>query len=144
MLRTAFRFGLAVLFGISIAALVAGTSSATPGFCVFKFIDLNGNGEQDEGEPFAEGWEICVTGPDDFDDCRLTDEDGAACWFLLPLGEYEICETQMPGFEVTTGGLCQTVVLDSTEVEQVFFGNWEPPVPTEERTWGQIKSTYRD
>ena len=146
MLRTAFRFGLAVVFGVGVAisavALATSDASATPGFCAFKFIDLNGNGELDDGEPFAEGWEICVTGPDGFSDCKLTDEDGAACWLLLPLGEYEICETLQPGFANTTP-LCQTVTLTSTEVLQIFFGNWEPPVPTHEKTWGQIKAVYR-
>jgi hypothetical protein len=98
----------------------------TPGVCAFKFIDANGNGLYDEGEAYAEGWEMCLTGPNGPVDCRITDVDGAACWFFLPLGHYEMCETPQPPYEPTTPE-CQEFDLTGNEVIQIYFGNWIPP-----------------
>jgi hypothetical protein len=107
--------------------LVAGR---TPGVCAFKFIDANGNEQYDEGEVYAPGWEMCLTGPNGPIDCRITDDDGAACWFFLGLGHYEMCETAQPPYEPTTPA-CQEFDLIGNEVIQLFFGNWIPTEPLE-------------
>jgi hypothetical protein len=98
--------------------LVAGL---TTGFCAFKFIDDNGNGEYepDLGETLASGWEICATPGLG---CKLTDADGVACWFFIAPGTYEVCETVQPGY-VPSLPECQFVTVASGSIEKVMFGN---------------------
>lgn len=118
---------------------------STPGFCARKFLDENGNGELDEGEEtFIAGVEICYEGPGG-GDCKLTDEDGAACWFLLPTGQYTLCvnvDTLPEGFELTTPE-CYEFELNTGDNLGFLFGCWEPPVATQQQTWGSIKALYQ-
>jgi hypothetical protein len=119
--------------------LMAGAS--TRGICAFKFIDTNGNGTMDEGEPLAEGWEICFTFPDGHEECEFTDEDGVTCKFFIPPGLYTVCEVLQDGYENTTP-LCVEVPV-TADIEKATFGNREVVVPTIESTWGKVKSLYR-
>jgi len=133
------------LYAIALTALVSLPAFATPGVCAFVFLDANCDGIYQDGEeePLP-GWEVCIDGPG-IDDCQVTSDDGAACWFLLDPGDHEVCVTVMDGFE-TTSPPCQTVTLDEDSgVEQVFFGMTVDgcPNPTVEKTWGSIKSIYR-
>lgn len=114
---------------------------AAGGICAFKFIDTDGNGEFDQdSEELAEGWEICGTGAEDLG-CELTDEDGVVCWFFIEPGVYELCETLIDGWESTTG-VCQEVDLIEGDVAKVFFGNRPIVTPTENTTWGSVKSRF--
>jgi hypothetical protein len=117
---------------------------AAGGLCAFKFIDDDGNGVfNEDGEDLAEGWEICITGPEDLG-CELTDEDGVVCHFFTDPGTYEVCETQMDGWEVTTpGGECVDVDMVDGDVAKVLFGNRMIDVPTRTTTWSKVKSSYR-
>lgn len=120
--------------------LIAG---AVTGLCAIKFIDNDGNGEYEPAvDDLAEGWEMCADGPG-FSECELTDENGLACWFGISDGLYEVCETLQDGYESTTGGVCQDVEVMLDEINKVEFGNWIPPVPTHETTWGNLKGAYR-
>lgn len=102
--------------------LVAGR---TTGLCAFKFIDEDGDGIFDEGvESLASGWEICLTGP--ITGCKTTDADGAACWFFIPSGAYQVCETLQPGYVPTTPP-CQDVVISSNVIGKAIFGNKVAP-----------------
>jgi len=117
---------------------------AAGGLCAFKFIDENGDGvfSEDE-EDLAEGWEMCITGPEDLG-CELTDEDGVVCHFFIDPGTYEVCETQMDGWEVTTpGGECVDVDLVEDDVAKVLFGNRMEGVPTLPSTWSNVKALFR-
>lgn len=115
--------------------LIAGL---TNGICVFKFEDLNGNGEFELGEePLLPGWEFCN---DDLG-CEVTDEDGVACWFFVDEGSYEICETLQDGW-VSTTGICQTVDLVAGDIAKAMFGNQMESTPTESSTWSRIKRLY--
>ena len=121
--------------------LIAG---ALTGLCAVKFIDYGGDGVYDAGvDDLASGWEMCANGPSLADDCELTDATGLACWFGITAGSYEVCETLQPGYASTTGGECQTIEVVADEINKILFGNWEPPVPTLETTWGAIKGVYR-
>jgi hypothetical protein len=112
------------------------------GLCAVKFIDTNGNGIFDDGEEPGEGWEICANGPMDLG-CQNSDQDGLACWFGISPGVYEVCETLMDGWENTTGGVCQDLDAPEGEIAKILIGNWIPPVPVENKTWGEIKNLYR-
>lgn len=140
MRRIATIIGLAAVLGFILSA----GAHATPGICAFKFYDVNGNGEFDEGEDeWLPGVEICYVGPEG-GDCKVTDEQGAACWLVLPLGDYEVCvnlDTIPEDWEMTTDA-CQVVTLVPGEILQLFFGCWPGPVPTERTTWGTIKAMY--
>ncbi|MEZ4652811.1 MAG: hypothetical protein R3E12_04185 [Candidatus Eisenbacteria bacterium] len=98
--------------------LVAGS---TRGICAFKFIDQNGNGTRDPGEPLVSGWEICFHYPDGSVRCETTGEDGAACIFFLPSGTYTVCETMQDGY-INTLPICSDVVV-TTSIASVLFGN---------------------
>jgi hypothetical protein len=107
---------------------IARPAAATPGICASVYIDSNGNGVWEEGEAFARDWEVCVTDANGREDCRWTDEDGAACWMLIPQGGYLVCETLQNGWQ-NTSPLCQELDLEF-EVAQVFFGNRTTEGPT--------------
>jgi hypothetical protein len=119
--------------------LVAGSLT---GLCGLKFIDENGNGVFDDTEVFAEGWEICATGASDLG-CLITNEDGLVCWFGIPAGDYEVCETLQAGYENTTGGVCQLATVLDGEIHKVIFGNRLAPTPTIQGSWGSVKAVYR-
>lgn len=122
--------------------LIAG---AVTGLCAVKYIDNDGNGEYDGAiDELASGWEICANGPSLSDDCELTDVSGLACWFGIQPGSYEVCETLQPGYESTTGGVCQTIDVEADAINKLLFGNWEPPVPTQKTTWGALKGVHRN
>jgi hypothetical protein len=118
--------------------LVAGQVT---GLCALKFEDLNGNGIFEDGEPFLPGWEMCYTGPGGIEDCEFTDEDGLACWFSIPAGDYTICETLQGGY-INTTPLCQDISVVEGEIAKLLFGNKEDGVPIQKTTWGAIKNLY--
>lgn len=95
---------------------------------VFKFFDVNGNGEQDDGEEPLSGWEFCLyedLGEGGVDHgCLTTDENGEATWNELAEGDYVVTETTQDGWSVTTGDLSgvENVTLYSGELV-VIFGN---------------------
>jgi hypothetical protein len=115
----------------------------TTGICAFKFIDLDNDGEFDEGgdDYLAEGWEICADGPDDFYDCQITNDEGYVCWFMIPPGIYEVCETLQAGYQNTTLR-CDVFELAEDDIHKVMFGN-APIVPTMKKTWSELKAIYR-
>lgn len=134
--------------------LVAGS---TTGICVFKFEDLDGNGDfaGPESEPLLEGWDICWDdGPQQLN-CQATSQDGVACWFFIAPGTYTLCEileNQLPNWSPTTGcdrimqpvdRCCADVTVDSGTIAKLMFGNKFFPVPTEQKSWGQIKSEFK-
>lgn len=96
--------------------LVAGL---TTGICAYKYIDWNENGSYDSDvDSLASGWEICTSGIG----CQTTGDDFVVCWFFIPPGTYEVCETLQPGYMPTTPA-CQTVTVGSGDIVKVEFGN---------------------
>lgn len=118
--------------------LVAGQVT---GLCALKFHDENGNGVFEDGEELLPNWEMCYTGPGGIEDCEFTDEDGLACWFGVPSGDYTVCETLQAGWENTTP-LCQDVTVLEGEISKLLFGN-QAATPVQKTTWGAIKNLYQ-
>jgi hypothetical protein len=78
------------------------------------FIDGNSNNKFDKGEKLS------------FSDSYSLKSYGHYALTNLPLGIYQICEV-MPLFwtsSLPNSSNCQQVILDSTEVSEVNFGNY--------------------
>ena len=92
-----------------------------------KFEDLNGNGQQDLGEPGLPGWTIELFTPNGVFRTTVTDENGHY-WFMdVPFGDYGIREVNQPGWVQThpaPPGVYE-VVLDDAEpvIDGLDFGN---------------------
>lgn len=127
---------------------------------IYKYEDLNGNGEWDEGEPFLEGWYVFLSanfyqyeGPK-----TITDNEGKFFFNNLQLGEYNVCEFMEDGWENTEPGyepfdwsnagegpmaVCyEGVVLTGEEKDiDIYFGNreeeeQEPSGTSSSTSWG--------
>lgn len=107
------------------------TPTATPKpstrLMIGKFNDLNGNGKYDPKEPGIQAW-FKVDQRDGAHDFRIqTDMLGNAETPVIA-GQYEVCEEDPSGWEVTTPGLkekpnCQVVIIGQGETKGVLFGN---------------------
>lgn len=94
---------------------------------VYKFNDLNGNGEWDEEEPFLQDWDINISKLDTMSNTQVTDEDGKAVFRLLP-DSYILSETMQEGWE-QTGIYCEDtaegVLITSPEEAYGHHGKCE-------------------
>ena len=94
---------------------------------VYKFNDLNGNGEWDEEEPFLQDWKINISKLDTMSNTQMTGEDGKAVFRLLP-DSYILSETMQEGWE-QTGIYCEDtaegVLITSPEEAYGHHGKCE-------------------
>ncbi|HQN75271.1 MAG TPA: SdrD B-like domain-containing protein, partial [Methanomassiliicoccales archaeon] len=97
---------------------------------VYKYNDLNGDGNWDEGEPALSGvtinlYEGAISEGEDPIDTDVTDSSGKVCFEDLYLGSYTVEEILSEGW-TSTNGATQAVVLDSPgEWVNVTFLNFE-------------------
>ncbi|MBN1677609.1 MAG: hypothetical protein JW880_03640 [Candidatus Thermoplasmatota archaeon] len=99
---------------------------------VYKFEDLNGNGEWDEGEPGVPRWEIRIVGVQNdgvpVNITLVTDESGYArtCFVLLP-GDYVVYEVIQEGWMPTTPRAYEfsTPKCMQPDVFRFAFGNFK-------------------
>ncbi|MBK8232936.1 MAG: hypothetical protein IPK72_20725 [Candidatus Eisenbacteria bacterium] len=96
--------------------------SATRTLCVYKFIDLDGNGIFDGADYWQPNWEICHDDPLGQHKCAVTGVGGVYCWRYVPSGYFTVCETPQPGY-INTTPLCQVVRILGSSTVNVFFGN---------------------
>ena len=94
-----------------------------------KFNDLNGNGEENAGEPALSGWEMELfsgSGCDqnNFIRRQTTNASGETLFADLEPGNYSVREILKTGWRNTTG-ICQNVSPDFGENRFVRFGNQE-------------------
>ena len=95
---------------------------------VFKFNDLNKDGEWEEGEPGLESWTFNVTGSNEYSNSGSTGPDGMLTFAGLQAGDYNILETLQPGWYSTTG-LSQSIGIEGGGEMTVYFGNAPTPEP---------------
>jgi uncharacterized repeat protein (TIGR01451 family) len=101
--------------------------------CIFKFNDLNGNGQKEANEPPLAGWQFNVnpaplppsTNP------VTTGQQGGRCFGVSAPGTYTITESVQAGWTPTTSNP-QTVNISPGQLVNVYFGNkkgvgCEPP-----------------
>lgn len=96
---------------------------------ILKFEDTNGNGQQGSGESPLANVSFRITGPNGFDQTKLTDQNGEILLTDLEPGTYTVLETVPSGFKPTTLTTQQAVVV----VEQTTtlkFGNQKLSTPT--------------
>ncbi|NLX47252.1 MAG: hypothetical protein GXY70_03675, partial [Euryarchaeota archaeon] len=70
--------------------------------CVYKYEDLNGDGEWQENEPAVANVTITLTQGDAMIGCGVTDENGTICFTGLVLGDYVVSETVPEGWYATS------------------------------------------
>lgn len=104
----------------------------TPGVCVTKYNDLNGNGARNTGEPALPGWAFAVKNASGVViDSGVTGAQGLWCTTQpLPVGAVTVAETPQPGwFNTDPGGSTPTKALSlvAGQTANVKFGNRMPP-----------------
>jgi hypothetical protein len=118
------------------------TNERRPTIKVLKYEDLDGNGQQDEGEPPLAGWEMAlyeqVNGGYEhrhYYNPRITNDEGKTHMGNMPPGTHLVCEVPQEGWENTAPGaaaiehdglICQEVEVQYGENVLVKFGNFEP------------------
>ena len=100
-----------------------------------KYLDVNGNGSRDVGEPLLDGWTINLF---ESDGTTLVDSgvtvDGEVPFADLVPGEYVVCEellSDTPPWINTDPGdgtLCEDVSVSFNDDETVDFGNGQPDI----------------
>jgi len=91
---------------------------------VLKFNDLNGNGEQDAGEPGIPGWEITLDCADGTSDTQLTDANGMV-WFveIQTPNSCTVSEEQRDEWNPTTSPNVLVELNQGGDDITVVFGN---------------------
>ncbi|MCV0377548.1 SdrD B-like domain-containing protein, partial [Microbacterium sp.] len=116
--------------------LVLGTFETCGNIDAHKYLDLDGNGQLDSGEPDLEGWTINLYESDGTTliDSQGTDSDGNVSFEDLEAGDYVVCEeieSDTPAWvnsDPGDGTLCKDVTLDLGGSETVQFGNGQPDI----------------
>ncbi len=90
-----------------------------------KFLDLDGDGAQDPGEPGLEGVEITLTGLGDTGALAkaVSGEDGTFLFKNLVPGDYRVEETVPAGYYATRPVAIEPVVVGPGESISVIFAN---------------------
>ncbi len=95
---------------------------------VCKFVDHNGNGQQEVGDEPKPGWSMTVDPPPDyvwnFQHAKLTGTNGCVTWDHIPIGNYLVTEDLPPYWRPTTPPNPRTnvpVTQGATRTE--VFGN---------------------
>jgi len=94
----------------------------------YKFEDLNGNGNWDEGEPGLEGWTIELWGgQENLIDTTETSDDplGQYSFENIPTGDYAVCEVLKDGWTQTYPEGCHFITLTQEGEQGLNFGNFK-------------------
>jgi protocatechuate 3,4-dioxygenase beta subunit len=106
------------------------------------WVDLNGDGLQDPGEPGLVGVEVCVYDLDDnLMGCDITDAFGNYRVYGLPAGDYvvRINPTTYPaGYQLTTDASFNVSLTENQQYDAADFGLLPPTEPGEGRIGNTI------
>jgi uncharacterized repeat protein (TIGR01451 family) len=114
--------------------------------CIFKFNDLNGNGQKEANEPPLAGWQFNVnpaplppsTNP------VTTGQQGGRCFGVSAPGTYTITESVQAGWTPTTSNP-QTVNISPGQLVNVYFGNQQcAPPPSGMVAWYRMDGNAND
>ncbi len=121
--------------------------------CVFKYEDLDGDGNLDEGEPAVPGIHVLLYKDDVKVGEGVTDENGHYCFEDLRVGTYAVVE-EIPCNWYSTTGVVQQVVMTGEDVTVTFLntrygciggfkyndldgdGAWDPTTESGISGWG--------
>jgi len=95
-----------------------------------KWLDENGNGRRDDGEPGLAGWTIRLDDGAGSIVSTVTDEAGRYWFMELPGGEYTVTEVLQEGWQQTwpPAGNYQFLFDPSQSIDGLNFGNRPEPV----------------
>ncbi|MCX6650604.1 MAG: SpaA isopeptide-forming pilin-related protein [Methanomassiliicoccales archaeon] len=93
--------------------------------CVFKYQDMNGNGEKDANEPVQAGVTIQLWSNGSMIASGVTGEDGKVCFTNLTLGDYIVNETVPTGWYATNGTSFNVTIDESGQYIELTFLNTE-------------------
>ncbi len=106
-----------------------------PAVTVYKFHDLDGDAEYDEGESLMDDWWFTMyTDVGGIFNSGAT-ENGQITFSGIPTGIYYLYEELYPGWDCTTG-LEVELNLGPFDWPTIYYGNWELP------TWTPVPPTY--
>jgi hypothetical protein len=100
---------------LSIPAVVIDTVT------VYKFRDLDGDGQLDTGEPYLPGWTINLTGPGTY--TGVTDASGQVVFHITNTGVYTLSEVLKPGWTRTRPLWGTYTVPVPGNASVYYFGN---------------------
>jgi len=89
----------------------------------YKYNDLNGDGDWDQGEPALSGWDIQLSG--DAAAVDTTDANGFYEFSNLGAGDYGLQEVQQPGWIQTSANPSDVHVVSGTNSQDNNFGNFQ-------------------
>jgi YVTN family beta-propeller protein len=87
---------------------------------VFKYEDIDGDGQRDAGEGSVQGIGVTVRFPSGATETQLTDADGYTSWSAVPIGSYRITETLPAGWRATLPVAVTAAVNFSTTTDVTF------------------------
>jgi len=91
-----------------------------------KFNDLDGDGVWDDGELGIPGWNITVTGSNDYEETLPTREGGCVLFEHLLPGEYTVSEEMREGWTPTTTTNETFTLSSENSPYYIEFGNYQP------------------
>jgi len=112
---------------------------------VYKFEDLNGNGQWEpnppNNEPAFPGWQFALYKLNGSTWQQFsggtTGTDGSISFTDLDAGQYKVVEQPKPDYQVTTGSLEQSINLNYPEHRTLHFGNQRKPMD-----YGDLPDNY--
>ena len=89
---------------------------------VFKYEDIDGDGQRDAGEGPVQGIAVTARFPSGVTETKLTAADGYTVWNAIPVGSYRVTETLPAGWRAILPAAAAAAVNFNTTTD-VTFGN---------------------
>ena len=87
---------------------------------VFKYEDIDGDGQQDAGEGPVQGIAVTARFPSGATETKLTAADGYTAWNAIPVGSYRITETLPAGWRAILPAAVAAAVNFNTTTDVTF------------------------
>ena len=87
---------------------------------VFKYEDIDGDGQQDAGEGPVQGIAVTARFPSGATETQTTGADGYTAWNAIPVGSYRITETLPAGWRAILPAAVATAVNFNTTTDVTF------------------------
>ena len=118
--------------------------SGTGTICAEKWEDIDCDGVLTPGidQPVPDWW-ICLETPFGETYCLQTDANGLVCWEGIALGDYTVYEPALGEWTPIGPTSVELTLTDGVTETVIFFNHRCPPVPTDDSTWGEVKSFFR-
>jgi len=102
------------------SALCTEPEPETGDLLICKYEDLSGDGKSDDDVPYYEGWRFNVSDNDQFSEDVVAGLEGCVVLSDLPVGDYEIEEDQISGWQATDTYIDDNQYADADSFFDVF------------------------